>query len=139
MRVVLLVIALALPAPALAQDTPPELYESAPREQVAGADPSDGGRSELLLGLALVAVAGAAAAREVGPAAAAGVRVRSGTARAEKLRARRPLPARLLRHIRGTSVHPLGSRARGTPRSSVRPEALAAAPHQAHRPLLDGL
>ena len=60
MRVVLLVIALALPAPALAQDTPPELYESAPREQVAGADPSDGGRSVLLLGLALVAVVGAA-------------------------------------------------------------------------------
>ena len=59
MRVVLLVIALALPAPALAQDTPPELYEPAPHEEVAGASPSDGGRSELLLGLALVAVVGA--------------------------------------------------------------------------------
>jgi len=59
MRVVLLVIALALPAPALAQDAPPELYEPAPHQATAGTDPSDGGRSELLLALALVAVVGA--------------------------------------------------------------------------------
>ena len=59
MRVVLLVIALALPAPALAQDTPPELYEPAPNQVAAGTDPADGERSELLLGLALVAVVGA--------------------------------------------------------------------------------
>ena len=59
MRVVLLVIALALPAPALAQDAPPELYEPAPQPSAASTDPSDGGRSEVLLGLALVAVVGA--------------------------------------------------------------------------------
>ena len=59
MRVVLLVIALALPAPALAQDAPPELYEPASQSSAASTDPSDGGRSEVLLGLALVAVVGA--------------------------------------------------------------------------------
>lgn len=60
MRVVLLVIALALPAPALAQDTPPELYEPAPAQAAPAGDPTDGGRSAPLLALALVAVAGAA-------------------------------------------------------------------------------
>lgn len=59
MRVVLLVIAaLALPAPALAQDP---LYEPAPAQDPGPAATTDDGRSELLLGLALVAAVGAGA------------------------------------------------------------------------------
>jgi hypothetical protein len=61
MRVVLLVIALALPAPALAQDTPPELLQPAPIEQPGTVEPTDGGRSEVLLALSLLAAVGAGA------------------------------------------------------------------------------
>jgi hypothetical protein len=61
MRVVLLVIALVFPAPALAQDAPAELYESAPSQAAGAAGTTDEGRSEVLLGLAVVAFLGAGA------------------------------------------------------------------------------
>src|SRR5919201_2026165 len=47
------------------------------------------------------------------------------------------MPIRPLRHIRGPSRHPRCSRARGTYRYRVRPEASTAAPHQAHRPFFN--
>lgn len=61
MRVVLLVIALAVPAPALAQDAPPELYQPAPVEEPGNAAPTDAGGSAVLLALSLVAIVGAGA------------------------------------------------------------------------------
>src|SRR4051812_31870111 len=60
--VALAVLALGAPASAAAQDAPPaSLFEAAPAHPVGTADPTDGGRSTLLLALALVAVVGAGA------------------------------------------------------------------------------
>jgi hypothetical protein len=53
-------LARCCPAPALAQqEPPPALFESTPAQDPGTAAPSDDGRSLLLLGLSLVAVAGA--------------------------------------------------------------------------------
>ena len=54
-----MIAAVALSAPAAAQDAPASLYEPAPAQDAGTAAPSDGDRSTLLLGLALAALAGA--------------------------------------------------------------------------------
>jgi hypothetical protein len=51
--------------------------------------------------------------------------------------ARPKIPIRLLRRIRGASIHPRCSRGRATQRYRVRLEASTAAPHQAHRSFSD--
>ena len=61
MRALLVAIVLAFPAPALAQDAPSHLYEPARVEVAGDAATTDGGRSEVLLVLALVAAMGAGA------------------------------------------------------------------------------
>ena len=57
----------------------------------------------------------------------------AGISEAPSYRARRRIPVRLLRRIRGASRHPRCSRARGTPARRGRPEASTAAPHQSDR------
>jgi hypothetical protein len=59
MVVLATVAALVLSAPASAQEPSPQLYEAAPAQELGTTAPSDGGRSIVLLGLALVALAGA--------------------------------------------------------------------------------
>jgi hypothetical protein len=59
MVVLAVLAALVFSAPAAAQGPPAPLYEPAPTQDVGSAAPSDGGRSALLLGLAVVALAGA--------------------------------------------------------------------------------
>ncbi len=58
MAILAMIAALALSAPAAAQDPPASLYESAPAQD-AGTAASSGGRSTVLIGLALAALAGA--------------------------------------------------------------------------------
>ena len=59
MAVLATVAALVLSAPASAQEPPAPLYEAAPAQELGTTTPSDDGRSTVLLGLALAALAGA--------------------------------------------------------------------------------
>jgi hypothetical protein len=59
MAMLAMIAALVLSAPAAAQDPPASLYQSAPAQDAGTAAPSDDGRSTVLLGLALAALAGA--------------------------------------------------------------------------------
>jgi hypothetical protein len=111
-RTLILAVAACLlfAGPAAAQDPPPApLFDAAPLQDPGTANPTDGGRSTLLLALALIGVAGAGvlgglALRPAGP--------RMPRPPREPLPAR---PARKVRAARATAIEASAAARRGMP------------------------